>query len=112
MALRSAVCAERTTASSNCSTSSTAFCASHTIQKAMASTLTGTVSAVSVVSALKSVTRIRWSTNWATLSMTGTIDEQARLREAPELAEAQHHRALPLVGDLDRRGDQGAPRRW
>ena len=59
MALRSAVWADSVTASSNCSTSSTAFWASHTIQKAIASTFTGTVSAVSVVSALKSVTRIR-----------------------------------------------------
>ena len=59
MALRRAVWAESTTASENRSTSRTAFSASQTIQKAMASTLTGTVSAVSVVSALKSVTRIR-----------------------------------------------------
>ena len=57
MAFRRAVCADNITASSNPSTSSTAFSGSHTIQNPMASTLTGTVSAVSVVSALKSVTR-------------------------------------------------------
>ena len=62
MASRRPVWAERVTASSKSSTSSTLFSASQTIQKAMASTLTGTVSRVRVVSALKSVTRIRWST--------------------------------------------------
>jgi len=41
----------------------------HTIQKQMASTLTGTVSLVRVDSELKSVERIRISTIWAMLSM-------------------------------------------
>ena len=62
MASRSPVWADSDTAASKSATSSTAFWASHTIQKAMASTLTGTVSRVRVVSAEKSVTRMRWST--------------------------------------------------
>ena len=62
IASRRPVCAESVTASTKSSTSSTDFSASQTIQNAIASTLTGTVSRVSVISALKSVTRMRWST--------------------------------------------------
>ena len=87
MAFRSDVCADRTTACTKASTSRTAFWASQTIQNAMASTFTGTVSAVRVVSALKSLTLIRWSTNCATLSMIGTTrktPEGLRARNVPK----------------------------
>ena len=76
-----------------------------TFQNSTASTSTGTVSRVSVFSALN------------VLVMTRDVDpvgdgfddrddeEQARAFEAAELAEPQHDDALPLIGDLDRIGD-------
>ena len=47
------------------------FSAFHTIQKTIASTFTGTVSRVSVDSAVTFVTRTRWSTQRLSVSMMG-----------------------------------------
>ena len=84
------------------STSRTASCASQTIQNAIASTFTGTVSAVRVVSALKSVTRMRWSTNSATLSSDRDDVEEARTPEPAVASEPEDRRLLPLRGHLQR----------
>ena len=78
---------------------------SMTFQNSTASTSTGTVSRVIVFSALNVLVMTRMSIQKGVVSMTGHDEEQARALEAAELSEPQHDDPLPLIGDLDRIGD-------